>query len=67
MGKGFFEVAEQDFFIKQKFIHVDMVGDRNAGDLLARIVYWFSPSKDGRSKLRIFKKIKKFWLAKSSY
>jgi hypothetical protein len=58
-----FEVAEQDFY-QTKFIHVDMVGDRNAGDLLARIVYWFSPSKDGRSKLRIFKN-NKFWLAKA--
>ena len=36
-------------------LYVDMAGDLVAGILLSRIVYWFSPSKNGDPKLKVVK------------
>lgn len=44
--------------------YVDMTGDLISGLLLSQIVYWFTPDKNGKSKLRVTYKGKKA-LAKS--
>jgi hypothetical protein len=48
--------------------YVEMTQDYNAGRLLTRIVFWFSPDKEGKSKLRVWKNNEKgereLWLAK---
>lgn len=46
------EIASRDT-IDFKKIYVDIAGDLNAGLLLSEIVYWYLPSKDDRSKLRV--------------
>ena len=43
--------------------HIDIAGDLVAGTLLSRILYWFAPNKEGRSKLRVIRD-NKYWLAK---
>lgn len=45
--------------------YVDRLGgDHLAALMLAQIVYWCSPSKEGKTKLRVFKR-GQFWLVKS--
>lgn len=44
--------------------YIDMAGDLIAGHLFSQIMYWFKPSADGKSKLRVKKK-DGYWLAKS--
>lgn len=39
-----------------KKIYVDITGDLIAGLLLSQIIYWHLPNKEGKSKLRVFKK-----------
>ena len=36
-----------------EMIYVDMTGDLISGLLLSQIIYWFSPDKNGKSKLRV--------------
>lgn len=49
--------------IDVKKIYIDMADDLVAGILLSQIVYWFLPSKQGRTKLRV-KKNGHLWLVK---
>ncbi|PTM52196.1 hypothetical protein [Desmospora activa] len=44
--------------------YIDITGDLVTGTLLSRIVFWFSPNKEGKSKLRVFKD-GHYWLAKN--
>ena len=44
--------------------YVDIAGDLIAGLMLSQIMYWFSPDKSGKSKIRIHKKDGE-WIAKS--
>ena len=44
-------------------MYIDITGDLIQGTLLARIMYWFAPDKNKRSKVRIFKD-GYFWIAK---
>lgn len=44
-------------------MYIDITGDLIQGTLLARIMYWFTPDKNKRSKVRIFKD-GYFWIAK---
>ncbi|GGE28801.1 hypothetical protein GCM10011571_33660 [Marinithermofilum abyssi] len=44
--------------------YIDIAGDLVAGTLLSRIIFWFSPNKEGKSKLRVFKD-GHYWLAKN--
>lgn len=43
--------------------YIDITGDLIEGTLLSRILYWFAPTKDKKSKLRIFKD-DHYWIAK---
>lgn len=45
-------------------ITLQMVGDHAAACILTRIVYWFSPSKEGQKRTRIVKNGKS-WIAKT--
>jgi len=56
------EKASKDT-IDFKKVYVDVAEDLIAGLLLSQIIYWHLPSKDGRSKLRVYKN-DKLWLAK---
>ncbi|MDC3424375.1 hypothetical protein NC797_07625 [Aquibacillus sp. 3ASR75-11] len=49
--------------IDVKKTYIDIAGDFMAGVLLSQIVYWYLPSKDGKSKLRV-KKDGHYWIAK---
>lgn len=44
-------------------LYVDLAGDLTAGIVLGQIVYWWLPTKEGKSKLRVFKQ-GRYWLAK---
>lgn len=44
-------------------MYIDITGDLIQGTLLARIMYWFAPDKNKKSKVRIFKD-GYFWIAK---
>ena len=44
--------------------HIDIAGDLIAGTLLSRIMWWFAPTSDGKSKLRVFKD-GHWWLVKN--
>jgi len=57
------ETASRDT-VDFKTIYVDMADDLVAGLLLSQIVYWYLPSKEGRSKLRVFKD-GYYWIAKT--
>lgn len=52
--------------IDVKTIYIDMAGDIAAGILLSQIVYWYLPSKDGKSKITVIKEGKE-WIAKARY
>ena len=52
-----------DEIVTIKGIYIDIVGDLVAGILLSQIIYWFTPNKEGRSKLRV-KKDGYYWVAK---
>jgi len=54
--------AKEDLFISM--ISLRMADDINAGILLDRLRYWFTPNKDGRSKLRV-RREGHYWVAKS--
>ena len=56
------EKASKDT-IDFKKIYVDITDDFIAGALLSQIIYWHLPTKEGRSKLRVYKN-DKLWLAK---
>ena len=56
------EKASKDT-IDFKKIYVDIADDFIAGALLSQIIYWHLPTKEGRSKLRVYKN-DKLWLAK---
>ena len=43
--------------------YIDITGDLIEGTLLSRIIYWFTPDKNGRSKIRVVKD-GKLWIAK---
>lgn len=43
--------------------YIDITGDLIEGTLLSRILYWFAPSKDNKSKVKIYKD-GKYWIAK---
>lgn len=45
-------------------ITMQMVGDHAAASILTRIVYWFSPTKEGQKRTRILKN-GKCWIAKT--
>jgi hypothetical protein len=49
--------------IDVKKIYIDLVDDLIAGILLSQIVFWFLPTDDGKSKLRV-EKDGEYWLAK---
>ena len=57
------ENKSRDLIIFKKN-YVDLTNDLIAGLLLHQIVFWFLPSKDGNSKLRVFKNGEQ-WLAKA--
>ena len=44
-------------------VYIDIADDLIAGTLLGQILYWFSPTKDGKRKTKVFKD-NNFWLAK---
>lgn len=53
-----------------KKVYIDIAEDVMAGIMLSQIVYWYLPSREGKSKLTIKKQDKKtkdthFWIAKS--
>lgn len=48
------EVQSRDT-IDFKKIYVDMAGSVNAGLMLSEIIYWYLPTKNGESKLRVFR------------
>lgn len=50
--------------VSLKKIYVDLVDDLVTGLMLSQIAYWFRPSKNGKSKLKI-ERDGKVWLAKS--
>ena len=57
-----------DYIFAHSFNHtlhayIDITGDLIAGTLLSQILYWFSKTKDGKSRVRVFKE-GKYWLAK---
>lgn len=56
-----FDKKEDGLFLNKKFI--DMTGDIITGILLSQIFYWFLPSKNGKTKLRV-RKDGRLWLAK---
>ena len=41
--------------IDLKRIYIDVAGDIVAGVLLSQIMFWFLPSKEGKSKIRVIK------------
>ena len=43
--------------------YIDITGDLIEGTLLSRILYWFAPSKDNKSKVKIYKN-DEYWIAK---
>lgn len=43
--------------------YIDITGDLIEGTLLSRILYWFAPSKDNKSKVKIYKD-DEYWIAK---
>lgn len=43
--------------------YIDITGDLIEGTLLSRILYWFAPSKDNKSKVKIYKD-GECWIAK---
>lgn len=43
--------------------YIDITGDLIEGTLLSRILYWFAPSKDNKSKVKIYKD-GEYWIAK---
>lgn len=45
-------------------LYAKLAGDAVAGLVLAQIIYWFSPDKDGNSRIRV-RKDGKGWIAKS--
>jgi len=47
-----------------KKMYIDICGEMVAGMLLAKIVFWNTPNKNGESRLKIFRNAK-YWLAKS--
>ena len=47
----------------QKGKYIDITGDLIEGTLLSRILYWFAPSKDNKSKVKIYKD-GEYWIAK---
>jgi hypothetical protein len=49
--------------IDVKKVYIDMADDLLGGILLSQIVYWYLPSKNGKSKLRV-KREGHFWIAK---
>lgn len=59
------EAASRDI-IDFKKIYVDMVGDLNAGLMLSEIVYWYLPSKEDKSRLRV-KREGEYWIACRRY
>jgi len=56
------EEADRDT-IKVKRLYIDIAEDIVAGLLLSQIVYWYLPSKQGMTKLRV-RKDGHYWLAK---
>lgn len=61
--------AKVDYAFANEFNHtnhayIDIAEDLIAGTLLSQIMYWFSPTKDGRSKIKV-RKNGVLWLAKS--
>jgi hypothetical protein len=44
-------------------VYVDITGDLIAGTLLSQILYWFSPTSDGKEKVRVMKE-NCMWIAK---
>lgn len=71
---GEFYISEKEIDEKVKFLssakcnhtqhmYIDITGDLVQGTLLARIMYWFAPGKNKKSKVRIFKD-GYFWIAK---
>lgn len=52
--------------IDVKKIYIDMVDDLIAGVMLSQIVYWYLPSHEGNTKIRIIKGGKE-WIAKSRH
>lgn len=36
-----------------KTTYVDVAGDLNAGLMLSEIIYWYLPSRDGKTRLRV--------------
>src|SRR5690242_425961 len=64
---------EGDFFkwerttrdvIAVRRVYVDMAVDINAGLMLSQIIYWNTPDKTGKSKLRVFRN-GYYWLVKA--
>ena len=47
-----------------RMVYVDITQDFMAGLLLSQILYWFLPSENGKSKLRV-ERNNRFWLCKS--
>jgi hypothetical protein len=45
--------------------YLDMAGDLVTGILLNQIIFWWSPTEEGKSKLRVYKPQTGWWLAKS--
>lgn len=67
MDEKYLALAESAFInerISFSMAYVDITGDHIAGLMLSQIMYWFTPSKDGKSKIRVVKK-NGAWLAKS--
>lgn len=60
-------LAEESFasdHVLVKNAYIDITNDLIAGIVLSQIMYWFTPSKDGSSKIRV-RKQDGYWLAKS--
>lgn len=57
------EATFNDAFIVRR-AYVRMAGDLNAGILLSRIVYYYLPNRDGKSRLRV-NRDNKLWIAKA--
>jgi hypothetical protein len=55
------EKTQQSYRVSKTY--VDLTGDLTAGIVLGQIVYWWLPTKEGKSKLRIFRE-GRYWLAK---
>ena len=56
-----FDDKDKSFYLK--LLYVDITGDLIAGILLSQIIYWYTPAKNGKSKLRVIKQGEE-WLAK---